>query len=139
MILLNPIFFRIVQRVIICSFILPLYGKMKASSSSSLLRNPITATHPRMTPTDLKLAQKECSQLLKQGLIEPIDLEWACQAFYVEKMFEIVRGKKRLAIDYQPLNYFLRDDKFPLPKIQSLFVHIRDGNVFSKFDLKAGF
>lgn len=92
-----------------------------------------------MTPFNLKLAQEECSQLLKQGLIEPTDSEWSCQAFYVEKRFEIVKGEKRLVIDYQPLNCFLRDDKFPLPKIQSLFVHIQNAKVFSKFDLKAGF
>ena len=48
-------------------------------------------------------------------------------------------GKRRLIIDYQPLNYFLQDDKFPLPKIQSLFVHLHDAKVLSKFDLKAGF
>ena len=100
---------------------------------------PTKATHLGMTPTDLKLAQEECSQLLKQGLIEPANSKWACQAFYVEKMSEIVIGKKRLVIDYQPLNYFLKDDKFPLPKIQSLFVHIQNAKVFSKFDLKAGF
>ena len=92
-----------------------------------------------MTPSDLKLAQEECFQLLKQGLIEPTSSEWACQAFYVEKRSEIVREKKRLVIDYQPLKYFLRDDKFPLPKIQSLFVHIQNTKVFSKFDLKASF
>ena len=57
----------------------------------------------------------------------------------MEKKFEIVRGKKRLVIDYQPLNCFLRDDKFPQPKIQSLFVHIRNAKVFSKLDFKVGF
>ena len=91
-----------------------------------------------MTPSDLKLAQQECSQLLQQGLIEPTNSDWACQTFYVEKRSEKVRGKKRLVIYYQPLNCFLRDDKFPLPKIQYLFVHIRDAKVFSKFDLKVG-
>ena len=77
--------------------------------------NPTKATHLGMTPFDLKLAQEECSLLLKQDLIEPTSSKWACQAFYVEKRSEIVRGKKYLVIDYQPLNYFLRDDKFPLP------------------------
>ena len=103
--------------------------------------NPTKATHPGMIPSDLKLAQEECSQLLKQCLIEPTNTEWACQAFYVEKMSEWknVWGKKRLVIDYQPLNCFLRDDKFPLPKIQSLFVHIQNAKVFSKFDLKVSF
>ena len=91
--------------------------------------NPTKATYPGMTPSDLKLAKQECSQLLQQGLIEPTNSYWACQAFYVEKWSEIVRGKKHLVIDYQPLNCFLRDDKFPLPKIHSLFVHIRDAKV----------
>ena len=83
-----------------------------------------------MSPTDLKLAQQECSDLLKQGLIEPTKSDWACQAFYVEKRSEIIWKKKRLVIDYQPLNCFLQDDKFPLPKIQSLFVHLHDAKVF---------
>ena len=73
-----------------------------------------------MSPSDLLLAQQECSQLLAQGLIEPTNSQWACQAFYVEKHSEIVRGKKRLVIDYQPLNMFLQDDKFPLPCRQSV-------------------
>ena len=54
-------------------------------------------------------------------------------------MSELVREKKRLVIDYQPLNAFLRDEKFPLQKIQSLFVHLQDAKIFSKFNLKAGF
>ncbi|KAH9769355.1 hypothetical protein KPL71_011965 [Citrus sinensis] len=101
--------------------------------------NPTKASHPSMSPSDLLLAKQECSQLLQQGLIEPIDSDWACKAFYVEKRSELVRGKKRLVIDYQPLNSFLKDDKFPLPKIQTLFVHLQGAHIFSKFDLKAGF
>ena len=77
---------------------------------------PTKATHPGMSPSDLVLAQKEWSQLLAQGLIEPTSSQGVCQAFYVEKHSEIVRDKKRLVIDYQPLNMFLQDDKFPLPK-----------------------
>jgi hypothetical protein len=47
--------------------------------------NPTKASHIGMTPNDLKLAQDECSQLLKLGLIEPTTSSWACQAFYVNK------------------------------------------------------
>ena len=60
-----------------------------------------------MSPTDLKLAQQECLDLLQQGLIEPTKSDWVCQAFYVDKGSEIIRKKKRLVIDYQPLNCFL--------------------------------
>ncbi|KAH9792706.1 hypothetical protein KPL71_004238 [Citrus sinensis] len=58
--------------------------------------NPTKASHPGMSPSDLLLAKQECSQLLQQGLIEPTDSNWACQAFYVEKRSELVRGKKWL-------------------------------------------
>ncbi|KAH9658765.1 hypothetical protein KPL70_023615 [Citrus sinensis] len=100
--------------------------------------NPTKATHPGMSPSNLLLAQQECSQLLAQGLIEPTNSQWACQAFYVEKHSEIVRGKKRLVIDYQPLNMFLQDDKFPLPRRQSIFTFLKNAQIFSKFDLKSG-
>ena len=56
--------------------------------------NPTKATHLGMSPSDLVLAQKECSQLLAQGLIETTSSQWVCQAFYVEKHSKIVRGKK---------------------------------------------
>ncbi|KAH9769439.1 hypothetical protein KPL71_012002 [Citrus sinensis] len=101
--------------------------------------NPTKATHPEMSPSNLLLAQQECSQLLAQGLIEPTSSQWACQAFYVEKHSEVVRGKKRLVIDYQPLNMFLQDDKFPLPRRQSMFTFLKNAQIFSKFDLKSGF
>ena len=62
--------------------------------------NPTKATHPGMPPTDLSLTKQECTQLLRQGLIEPTTSDWACQAFYVEKLSELVRGKKRVVIGY---------------------------------------
>ncbi|GAA0148334.1 hypothetical protein LIER_07807 [Lithospermum erythrorhizon] len=64
---------------------------------------------------------------------------WACVAFYVNKRTEQVWEKLRLVINYQPLNIFLADDKFPLPKRDFLFQKITQAKIFSKFDLKAGF
>ncbi|RYQ84276.1 hypothetical protein Ahy_B10g103413 isoform A [Arachis hypogaea] len=101
--------------------------------------NPTKATHSGMNPEDLKLARTECAALLVQGLIEPTNSNWACQAFYVEKRAEQNRGKKRLVIDYKPLNVFLQDDKFPLPKISVITQRLSGAKIFSKFDLKAGF
>ncbi|XP_061339072.1 uncharacterized protein LOC133285806 [Gastrolobium bilobum] len=101
--------------------------------------NPTKATHPGMSPSDLILARIECQELLKQGLIEPTKSPWACQAFYVEKRSEKIRGKKRLVIDYRPLNHFLQDDKFPIPKVDTLPILFKDAHIFSKFDMKAGF
>jgi len=121
-----------------------LYGKNKEYFVDLPFRlnediNPTKATHPGMTPLDLQAARQECQDLLRQGLIEPTQSNWVCQAFYVEKRAEKLRGKKRLVIGYKPLNHFLKDDKFPIPKASSLPILIRESNLFSKFDLKSDF
>ncbi|XP_027156875.1 uncharacterized protein LOC113758046 [Coffea eugenioides] len=101
--------------------------------------NPTKASHSGMNPNDTKLAEQECQELLKFGLIEISHSQWACQAFYVNKRSEQVRGKMRLVINYQPLNIFLLDDKFPIPNRFTIFSQISKANWFSKFDLKSGF
>nr|GEU41979.1 putative reverse transcriptase domain, viral movement protein [Tanacetum cinerariifolium] len=101
--------------------------------------NPTKASHPKMNPDHYQLAKEECEQLVSQRIIEPTTSPWACKAFYVNKRSEQVHGKLRLVINYQPLNYFLADDKFPLPQKKSLFQHLADARVLSKFDLKSGF
>ncbi|KAK8993430.1 hypothetical protein V6N11_033528 [Hibiscus sabdariffa] len=50
-----------------------------------------------MNPEHQKLAEAECNELLQQGLIEPSDSQWACEAFYVNKRSEQARGKLRLS------------------------------------------
>ncbi|KAK1549814.1 hypothetical protein Q3G72_008377 [Acer saccharum] len=92
--------------------------------------NPTKATHSGMSLSDLKLANEECNELLRQGLIEHTSSPWACQAFYVEKRSELLRGKKRLVVDYKPLNLFL-------PNV--LFSQLPRATIFSKFDLKGAF
>ncbi|GJZ84070.1 hypothetical protein Tco_0649409 [Tanacetum coccineum] len=92
-----------------------------------------------MNPDHYQFAKEECEQLVSQGIIEPTTSPWACEAFYVNKRSEQVHGKLRLVINYQPLNHFLADDKFPLPQKKSLFQHLAYAKVLSKFDLKSGF
>jgi hypothetical protein len=69
--------------------------------------NPTKASHSGINPEHKTLAQDECAQLQAQGLIEPTDSQWSCEAFYVNKRSEQKRGKLRLVINYQPLNNFL--------------------------------
>ena len=44
-----------------------------------------------------------------------------------------------MVINYQPLNHFLADDKFPLSTKTPYFPVFPRAKIFSKFDLKAGF
>jgi len=59
--------------------------------------NPTKAIHSGMSPSDRNATFEECQKLLKQGLIEPTNSDWACQTFYVEKRSEEIRGKKDLS------------------------------------------
>ena len=69
----------------------------------------------------LALAKQELSILLSEGLIESTASPWACKVFYVNKHVEQIHGRLRLVINYQDLNHFLADDKFPLPNKSALF------------------
>ena len=68
--------------------------------------NPTKASHPGMNPDHYQLALEECDQLVAQDIIEPTSSLWACEAFYINKISEQVRGKLRLVINYQPLTIF---------------------------------
>ena len=92
-----------------------------------------------MNPEHLALVTQELSTLLFEDLIEPTTSPWTCETFYVNKHSEQIQGKLRLVINYQDLNHFLADDKFPLPNKSALFHHLLNAKVFSKFDLKPGF
>jgi len=92
-----------------------------------------------MNPEHKILTHEEYAQLQTQGLIEPTDSQWSCEAFYVNKRSEQKQGKLMLVINYQPLNHFLQDDKFPLPNTMALFLCLHNAKVFSKFNLKVGF
>ena len=100
--------------------------------------NSTKASNKEMNLEHLALAKQEISTLLSKGLIEPISSSWTCEAFYVNKHAKQIQGKLRLVINYQDLNHFLANDKFPLPNKSALFQHLSNAKVFSKFDLKEG-
>ena len=100
---------------------------------------PMKASHPGMSLEDTALCKQEIEDLLEKDLIEPSNSHWGCVAFYVNKHSEQVRGKKRLVINYKPLNQFLVPRKYPIPLLNDLLRRVARAKIFSKFDLKSGF
>ena len=45
----------------------------------------------------------------------------------------------RLCIDYQQLNRVNIKNRYPLPRIDDLFNHLRGARVYSKIDLRTGY
>ncbi|WVY94485.1 hypothetical protein V8G54_033573 [Vigna mungo] len=83
--------------------------------------------------------QTRMSSTFKTGFDRTNTFQLGMSGFLCGKKSERVRGKKRLVIDYKPLNHFLQDDKFLIPKASSLPILLKESNIFSKFDLKSGF
>nr|GEZ12730.1 protein kinase-like domain-containing protein [Tanacetum cinerariifolium] len=73
--------------------------------------NLTKASHLGMNLDHYQLVKEESEQLVSQGIIEPTTSPWACEAFYVNKRSEQ----------------------------KSLFQHLADARVLSKFDIKSEF
>ena len=79
--------------------------------------------------------EKELERLQEEGIISPIEYSpWASGVVPVAK-----RDTKdvRLCGDYKvTINPVIREDKFPLPRVEDIFAKMAGGKRFSKIDLK---
>ncbi|KAG5091353.1 hypothetical protein JHK82_050131 [Glycine max] len=89
--------------------------------------NPTKATHPGMSPSDLPAARQECQDLLRQGLIESTQSNWASQSFCVEKRAEKLRGKKSTLSLFEKTMTMIFE-----PILENTLVYIDDIFLFSK-------
>ena len=48
-------------------------------------------------------------------------------------------GTLRMCIDYRQINKVTVKNKYPLPRIEDLFYHLKGAGVFSKIDLRSGY
>lgn len=99
--------------------------------------HPVRSKAIAMNAEQIQLCKKEINDLLQKGLIRESKSEWSCFGFYVNKRSEIVRGKPRLVINYQPLNEALAYDAYPIPKPTSILAKLKTAVVFSKFDMQS--
>ncbi|KAG7307507.1 hypothetical protein JYU34_007710 [Plutella xylostella] len=75
--------------------------------------------------------------MLREGIIEPVETaDWATPLVPVPK----ADGGIRICADYKvTLNPVLLIDKYPLPKVEDLFVGLSGANYFSKIDLSQAY
>ena len=86
-------------------------------------------------PWDFKQRRRDTSRrLLRAGIMEPSQSEWASPVVLVQKK----DGGVRWCIDYQPLNDVTEKDAYPLPKIDECPDTLSGSSLFSTLDLQAG-
>ena len=68
--------------------------------------------------------------MLKAGVIEPAESEWASPVVLVPKS----DGSLRFCVDYRRLNALTVRDSFPLPRMDKYVDSLGDANVFTTLD-----
>jgi hypothetical protein len=88
-------------------------------------RRPYKMTHKELT--ELKIQLKET---FDKGYICLSLSPWGCPALFVKKKDQALR----LWVDYRPLNAVTIKNKYPLPRIDTLFDQLVGAKLFSKID-----
>jgi hypothetical protein len=96
---------------------------------------PIYKTPYRMATPELDELKEYIKELLEKGFIRPSSSPWGASAIFVPKK----DGTQRLCVDYRALNEVTIKNKYPLPRIDDLFVQLCGACVFSKINLRSGY
>lgn len=89
----------------------------------------------RLSPLEQKEVEKQVSELLAKGFIEPSCSPYGAPVLFVQKK----DGTLRMCIDYRALNKHTIRDHFPIPRIDTLLDNIGKNLVFTTLDLQAGY
>lgn len=79
--------------------------------------------------------QRQITQLLSQGLIEPSSSPFGAPVLFARKK----DGTLRMCVDYRQLNRITVKNRYPLPRIDDLLDRLRGATVFSSLDLTQGY
>jgi hypothetical protein len=89
----------------------------------------------KMSLVEMKELNIQLQGLLDKDCIRPSTSPWGCSALFVEKKDK----ELRLCVDYRSLNAIPIKNKYPLPRIDTLFDQLVGAHVFSKIDLRSGY
>jgi hypothetical protein len=96
---------------------------------------PLHARARRLDGEKLRIAEKAFLQMEADGIVRRSKSPWASPLHVVPKK----DGSWRPCGDYRRLNDVTRDDRYPLPHIQSFNNHLCGKQVFSSLDMRKGY
>ena len=89
----------------------------------------------RFAPPEKREIRAELDKLLRMGHIRPSTSPFGANILFVKKK----DGGKRMCVDYRALNRITVPDRYPLPHVTDILLHLQRASVFSKMDLHQGF
>lgn len=95
-------------------------------------RRPIATKHKNHAPEE---ALEIDRRLYENDIIEEANSEYSANCKIVPKK----TGKSRLVVNYVPLNVATIRDRYPMPNLNDMFLHLYDASFFSAMDATEGF
>ena len=96
---------------------------------------PIRQPPHRLGPEKEAEAERQVTELLEKGLVEPAGGAWSSPVVLVRKK----DGKWRFCVDYRRLNAVTQQDAYPLPRIDDSLDALAGSKFFSTLDLVSGY
>ncbi|XP_064470070.1 uncharacterized protein LOC135384814 [Ornithodoros turicata] len=96
---------------------------------------PVRQRPYRVSASERAVIEKEVSDMLSRGIIQPSSSPWASPVVLVTKK----DGSIRFCVDYRRLNKITRRDVYPMPRIDDALDALSDANFFSSLDLRSGY
>ena len=89
----------------------------------------------RLSPLETREVDKQVTELLAKGYIEPSSSPFGAPILFVKKK----DGTLRMVIDYRALNKLTFKNRYPLPRIDDLLDTAQGATIFSSLDLMSGY
>ena len=89
----------------------------------------------RLSKPEMDELQKQITEMLKRGFIEPSKSPYGAPVFFVKKS----DGSLRMVCDWRQLNRITIKNKACLPNIDDLFDTVQGSCFFTKLDLRSGY
>ena len=96
---------------------------------------PVRSASYRAGPKAHKAESEEVERMLRAGVIEPAQSEWASPVVLVPKP----DGTLRVCVDYRRLNAIAVRDTYPLPRMDECIDSLCEANVFTTLDCNSSY
>ena len=97
--------------------------------------NPVFQHPYRAGPEARRVEQEEVDRMLKMGVIEPSNAEWASPVVLIPKP----DGSTRFCVDYRKVNALTARDVYPLPRMDECLDSLGEASYFTTLDANTGF
>ena len=96
---------------------------------------PVNIKPYRYSPTQKDEIERQITEMLKNGVIQPSTSPFASPVLLVKKK----DGSWCFCIDYKHLNAITIKNKYPLPIVDELLDELHGAKWFTKLDLRSGY